>query len=100
MNKELLFLLISIAVFTFSTISIFTAPIINKNYSDFSRWSKINCRLFEDREKNDNSLEIVQKMRNYKNLCYRQKAMYNLEYSSLTIDIMFYLFSIWFICLF
>ena len=87
MNKELLFLLISIAVFVFSTISIFTAPIINKNYSDFSLWGKMNCRLFADKENNDNSLDTVQKMRKYKNLCYRQKAMYNLEYSSLTIDI-------------
>ena len=87
MNKELLFLLISIAVFAISTVSIFTAPIINKNDSDFARWGKINCGLFADREQNENSLDEVQKLRKYKNLCYRQKAMYNLEYSSLIIDI-------------
>ena len=87
MNKELLFLLISLAVFAFSTVSLFTAPIINKNYSDFSRWGKINCGLFADRENNENNLDTIQKMKKYKNLCYRQKAMYNLEYTSLTIDI-------------
>ena len=90
MNRELLFLFISIITFCFSIISIFNAPIINninKDLIDFSKWGKHNCKFYSDLEDNSELLDDIHKFRKLKNLCERQKAMYNLEYSSLIIDI-------------
>ena len=90
MNKELLFLFISISTCCFSIISIFNAPIINninKDLIDFSKWGKLNCKLYSDLEEDAQILNDVHQMPKLKNLCNRQKAMYNLEFSSLIIDI-------------
>ena len=90
MNKDLIFLFISIAILCFSIVSIFTAPIINninQDKIDFSLWGKKNCKFFSDLEENASTLDEFGNMRKLKNLCYRQKAMYNLEYSSLIINI-------------
>ena len=87
MNKELIFLLISLGILLLSVISTFTAPIINNISSDFSRWGKINCQFYADKEKDSSSLDEIQRMKKLKNLCNRQKAMHNLEYASLIIDI-------------
>ena len=87
MNKELIFLLISLGILLLSVISTFTAPIINNINSDFSRWGKINCQFYADKEKDSSSLDEIQRMKKLKNLCNRQKAMHNLEYASLIIDI-------------
>ena len=87
MNKELIFLLISLGILLLSVISTFTAPIINNINSDFSRWGKINCQFYADKEKDSSSLDEIQRMKKLKNLCNRQKAMHNLEYASLIINI-------------
>lgn len=90
MNKELLILCISLGILGFGIISLFTAPIINEindSKTDFSKWGKLNCRLYADNEEKSNNLDEVQKNKKWKNICYRQKAMYNLEYSSLIINI-------------
>ena len=87
MNKELIFLCLSITILSLSIISIFTAPIINKIFEDFSRWGKINCQFFSDKDETLEDLDQIDTINKIKNLCYRQKAMYNLEYASLIIDI-------------
>ena len=87
MNKELIFLLFSLAFVCVAIVSLLTAPIINNKNSEISKWGKLNCKFFYDLEENTNHIDEVQKFRKLKSLCYRQKAMYNLEYSSLIIDI-------------
>ena len=96
MNKTLIFLIISTSILVLSAIVICIAPIINnikvKNEDDNwtwepSDWGNLNCQFFADREKSDSvSLDDIQKMRKFKNLCYRQKAMYGLEYSAFIIN--------------
>ena len=93
MNKTLIFLIISTSVFVLSAVVICVAPIINKihltsqpNWKP-SKWGDLNCQLLADRE-NDNTLNLdnMQKIKKYKNLCYRQKAMYGLEHSAFIIN--------------
>ena len=87
MNKELIFLIVSLSILGLSIICTLTAPIINNINDDFSRWGKINCKFFSDKESNSNDLDEIQRMKKLKNLCNRQKAMYNLEYISLILNI-------------
>ena len=87
MNKELIFLLISLGIFLFSLISIFTAPIINNIYSDFSRWGKLNCQFYSDKKKDSSNLDEAQNIKKLKGLCNRQKSMYYLEYISIILDL-------------
>ena len=87
MNKPLAFFCISFAFLCFSLVSIFTAPIINKNSTVFEKWGKLNCRLYCEQEEETTHIEEIQKFIKLKNLCNRQKAMYNLEYASLILDI-------------
>ena len=81
--KKTLFLVFSGAIVIFTIISICCAPIINGDIINADSWKTNNCKLLEDAykldKKNDN--------KKAKNLCNRQKAMYELEYSSLTIDV-------------
>ena len=89
-NKGLIFLCISLCIFIFSLISTFTAPFINKindNISNFSKWGKLNCKYYSDMEKEPDNVDEIQKMKKLKYLCYRQKAAYNLEHASFTINI-------------
>ena len=86
MNIKLIFFIISTSIFILSIIAICCAPIINKINSDFGEWKSLNCGLYSDLESLD-KIELKDK-ENYKylkNLCYRQKAMSNLEYTSLII---------------
>ena len=89
MNKELIFLCTSLAFLVFSVISILTAPAINNkdNGIEMSKWGKLNCKFYSDKEKDASHIDDIQKYKKLKELCYRKKAMYNLEYSSLIIDI-------------
>ena len=87
MKIKLFFFITSTALFSLSIITICCAPIINKINSDFNDWSSLNCGLFADLESSDNiELNEIEKYKYLKNLCYRQKAMSNLEYTSLIID--------------
>lgn len=100
MNKTLIFLIISTSILVLSAIVICIAPIINNITVSLptnsgsnpviwkpSNWRNLNCQFFADREKSDSvKLDEIQKMRKYKNLCYRQKAMYGLEYSAFIIN--------------
>ena len=90
LNKGLIFLFISLSIFIFSLISLFTAPFINKINdikSNFSKWGKLNCKYYSDMEKEPDNVDEIQKMKKSKYLCYRQKAAYNLEHASFTINI-------------
>jgi len=102
MNKTLIFLIISTSILVLSAIVICIAPIINnitvslvfgtgsnRRYVNWqpSDWRNLNCQFFADREKSDSvELDEIQKMKKYKNLCYRQKAMYGLEHSAFIIN--------------
>ena len=89
MNKELIFLCTSLAFLVFSVISILTAPVINNkdNGIEMSGWGKLNCKFYSDMEKNAAHIDDIQKYKKLKDLCNRKKAMSNLEYSSLVIDV-------------
>ncbi len=89
MNKQLIFLCVSLAFLIFSIISIITAPAINNkdNGKEMSNWGKLNCQYYSDKEKDADNIDDIQAYQKLKNLCNRKKAMYNLEYLSLIIDV-------------
>ena len=93
MNKTVIFLFIAIAVLIFSIICVSVAPIMNDILGKFTRWGKFNCKYYADQAKYSDSLDEKFKQEKLRNLCYRQNAMYGLEYSSFIIDL-----SLGFIC--
>ena len=95
MNKTLIFLIVSVALLVLSAIVICIAPLINNIEVELpsgdtwkpSDWYHLNCAFFADKQNSDNvALDEIQKMRKFKNLCYRQKAMYGLEHSAFIIN--------------
>ena len=95
MNKTLIFLIISCSILVLSAIIICIAPIINNIEVKVStthiwkpaNWRNLNCAIFADKEKSENlELDQLQQLIKNKNLCYRQKAMYGLEYSAFIIN--------------
>ena len=91
MNKSLIFLIISTSILVLSAIVICVSPIINDiqvgNWKP-SDWRNLNCKIIADKEKADSvTLDNMQKFKRYKNICYRQKAMYGLENSAFIINI-------------
>lgn len=87
MNKTLIFLFIAIGILILSIISVSVAPIINDTLSRFGDWGKTNCRYYADKAKYADDLDTKNKNEKYRNLCYRQNAMYGLEFASLIIDL-------------
>ena len=94
MNNQLIFLIISTSILVLSAIVICVAPIMNNiQVEDEPQWKpsqlgNLNCKIFADEEKKEKvELDEIQRMRKLKNLCYRQKAIYGLEYSSFIIDL-------------
>ena len=87
MNKTIIFLLISIVILVFSIICVSVSPIINDIHGNFKDWGKGNCRYYADIAKYTNSLDAKYKNERLMNLCYRQNAMSDLEYSSFIIDL-------------
>lgn len=93
MNKTLIFFCISTALLTFSIIVVCISPIINNLKIEnptwsFSKWRTLNCKYFEDKENSDNvSLDDIQKFKKMKTLCNRKKAMHDLEFASLIINL-------------
>ena len=90
MNKTLIFLIISIALLVLSAIVICIAPLDNNlelnNFTPYN-WGKRNCAMYADYLDWDNlPLDSIQQRRKYKNMCYRQKAMYGLEHSAFIIN--------------
>ena len=100
MNKTLIFLIIATSILVLSAIVICISPIINNIEVTVTRedgtadiwrpadWKNLNCQLFSDYIERDSiALYIFQKYRKFKNICYRQKAMYGLENSVFIINI-------------
>lgn len=87
MNKTVIFLFIAIAILIFSIICVSVAPIMNDILGKFTRWGKFNCKYYADQAKYSDSLDEKFKEEKLRNLCYRQNAMYGLEYSSFIIDL-------------
>ena len=103
MNNQLIFLIISTSILVLSAIVICVAPIMNNIQIEEviptlpsptlwtwkpSQLGNLNCKIFADEEKKEKvELDEIQRMRKLKNLCYRQKAIYGLEYSSFIIDL-------------
>ena len=87
MKIRLIFFIISTTIFILSLIAICCAPIINRvSNTDFENWKSNNCQYFSDMESLDEKeLKTIDRLTILKNLCNRQKAMYNLEYASLII---------------
>ena len=87
MNKIVIFLFIALAILIFSIISICVAPVFNNILEKFSNWGQLNCQKYADIAKFSKDLDDRFKNEYLRDLCYRQNAMYGLEYSSLIIDI-------------
>ena len=91
MNKTVIFLIISISILVLSAIVICSSPIINNIQKDNwspKNWRYLNCQIFADEIKKENiNLDTLQKYKKYKNICYRQKAMFGLENSVFIINI-------------
>ena len=87
MNPKLIFFITSTTIVILSIISICGAPIINKLFPGFENWKSLNCTLYSDLE-DSKSIQInnLYNFRYLKNLCLRQKATYNLEYTSLIFN--------------
>ena len=83
-NIKLNFFIISASIFILSIIAICCAPIINKISPYFEEWKSLNCELYSDLESSDKiKIKEIENYKYLKNLCRRQKAMSNLEYTSL-----------------
>ena len=95
MNKALLFFCFSTAVLIFSIAVICISPIINNIEKElgtykwsFSKWRTLNCQFFADQENSETvALDDIQKYKKLKTLCNRKKAMHDLEFASLIINV-------------
>lgn len=93
MNKTLIFFCLSTAILALSIIVICISPIINnikvETYSwSFSKWRTLNCKYLADKENSEDvSLDNIQKFKKMKNLCNRKKAMHDLEFAALIINL-------------
>ena len=97
MNYTLLFFIFASAVLILSIVSICVAPLINGFLMDNDNWGTLNCDLLSDKYNYDKSRDDyptekakekkVKEDKSDLNQCKRKKAMYGLEYSSLTCDI-------------
>jgi hypothetical protein len=95
MNYTLFFLCCSLGILVLSFVTICISPIINNaSKSDgtwtwsISSWRTLNCQFLADKQNSDTSaIDDIQKYKRLKNLCYKKKAMHNLEYAALIIDI-------------
>ena len=83
MNKTLLFLIFGTASVILSVAIISVGPVTNQFLS--KEWGYQNCELLSDQVKL--LKDDVTKLKAMKNLCYRQKAMYNMEYTAFIINI-------------
>ena len=93
MNYTLFFLCCSLGVLVLSFVVVCISPIINNaTKSDgswsISSWRTLNCQFLADKQNSDTAaIDDIQKYKRLKNLCYKKKAMHNLEYAALIIDI-------------
>lgn len=85
MNKTLLFLILATCTVIISVAVISVAPNINNVHGRSQTWATQNCEIIADRIKLlKDDITTLKKM---KNLCYREKAMHNMEYATFIINI-------------
>lgn len=82
-------LIISLIISLFCIICITVAPVINNLLDKFTLWGKLNCEYYSDKAEYSSPLNDHFKNQNLENLCSRQNAMYNLEYSAFIINLFF-----------
>ena len=93
MNYTLFFLCCSLGILVLSFVVVCISPIINNaRKSDgtwsISSWRTLNCQFLADKQNSDTAtIDDIQKYKRLKNLCYKKKAMHDLEYAALIIDI-------------
>ena len=98
MNKTLIFFCLSTAILALSIIVICISPVINnitvKNLNNqiftwsFSSWRTLNCKYYEDKQNDEDvQLDNIQKFGKVKNLCKAKKAVHDLEFASLVINL-------------
>ena len=78
------------AIVIFSIICIYSEPIINGIIPLADSWKTKNCKKFLDdykETKKSNNKDFIETAKKDKNNCNREKAKYELEFSSLIIDI-------------
>ena len=83
MNKQTIFLLLSTCIVILSVAIISVGPMTNKIHGE--KWGYQNCALISDKIKLLKG--DITKYKKMKNLCYRQKAMHDMEYTSFIINI-------------
>ena len=83
MNKIFIFCLLATCTVLLSVVVLAVGPITNKIVGQ--EWGKLNCQLLSDQVKLFKG--DVTKLENMKNLCYRQKTMYDMEYAAFIINI-------------
>ena len=85
MNKTLIFLILATCTVIISVAIISIAPNINNVHGNSDDWATQNCELISHHIKLlKGDITTLKKM---KNLCYRQKAMHNMEYATFIINI-------------
>ena len=83
MNKIFIFCLLATCTVILSVVVLAVGPITNKLIG--SSWGMLNCQVLSDQEKLLKG--DITKLKNMKNLCYRQKTMHDMEYTSFIINI-------------
>ena len=90
MNTKLFFVIFASAVVILSVITICVAPIIN-NVNGFRAFRSFNSKpmkdAYDDRKKNNANSDSLKYYKRIMNRCNRIKAMYDLEYTSLIMDL-------------
>ena len=88
MNTVLILLFISTGILVLSAITISLAPKINDiSNMSYNSPKDLDCEIFSNHDEiTKGNLALFQKLKTYKNICKRQKATHNLEYSSLIIN--------------
>ena len=103
MNKTLIFFCLSTAILALSIIVICISPIINNAKAkcevkiqnqpvdwewSISSWRTLNCKYYEDKQNDEDvNLDDIQKYKKLKTLCKAKKAMHDLEFASLVINL-------------
>ena len=88
MNKTLIFFCLSTAILALSLIVVCISPVINNYDQTIKSWRTLNCKIFEDKQNDENvKLDDIQKYKKMKTLCKTKKAMHDLEFTSLFINL-------------
>ena len=85
MNKTLIFLILATCTVIISVAVLSVGPNVNNAFGQSTNWATHNCELISDRIKL--LKEDITTLKKQKSLCYRQKAMHNMEYAAFIINI-------------